>query len=151
MATHSSVLAWKIPGTVEPGGLPSIGSHRVRHNWSDLAAAAARHKKCYARSEDMKQDYLRKICLYYMYIYISILTIETNKQKPSYFILSSMPIMCLVLEIEKKFRVLPWRKSSLSEKRDKKHTTMNQLKYRIGALWMGEIQNGYPVSFPGLL
>ena len=82
----------------------------------------------------MKQDYLRKICLYYVYIYISILTIETNKQKPSYFILSSMPIMCLVLEIEKKFRVLPWRKSSLSEKRDKKHTTMNQLKYRIGAL-----------------
>ena len=41
MATHSSVLAWRIPGTGEPGGLPSLGSHRVRHNWSDLAAAAA--------------------------------------------------------------------------------------------------------------
>ena len=41
MATHSSVLAWRIPGTGAPGGLPSIGSHRVRHNWSDLAAAAA--------------------------------------------------------------------------------------------------------------
>jgi len=40
MATHSSVLAWRIPGTGEPGGLPSIGLHRVRHNWSDLAAAA---------------------------------------------------------------------------------------------------------------
>ena len=40
MATHSSVLAWRIPGTGEPGGLPSMGSHRVRHNWSDLAAAA---------------------------------------------------------------------------------------------------------------
>ena len=40
MATHSSVLAWRIPGTREPGGLPSMGSHRVRHNWSDLAAAA---------------------------------------------------------------------------------------------------------------
>ena len=39
MATHSSVLAWRIPGTAEPGGLPSMGSHRVRHNWSDLAAA----------------------------------------------------------------------------------------------------------------
>ena len=37
MATHSSVLAWRIPGTGEPGGLPSMGSHRVRH---DLAAAA---------------------------------------------------------------------------------------------------------------
>ena len=40
MATHSSVLAWRIPGMGEPGGLPSMGSHRVRHNWSDLAAAA---------------------------------------------------------------------------------------------------------------
>ena len=41
MATHSSVLAWRIPGTGEPGGLPSMGSHRVRHDRSDLAAAAA--------------------------------------------------------------------------------------------------------------
>ena len=40
MATHSSVLAWRIPGMGEPGGLPSLGSHRVRHDWSDLAAAA---------------------------------------------------------------------------------------------------------------
>ena len=38
MATHSSVLAWRIPGTGEPGGLPSMGSHRVGHAWSDLAA-----------------------------------------------------------------------------------------------------------------
>ena len=41
MATHSSVLAWRIPGTGEPAGLPSVGSHRVGHDWSDLAAAAA--------------------------------------------------------------------------------------------------------------
>ena len=41
MATHSSVLAWRIPGMGEPGGLLSMGSHRVRHDWSDLAAAAA--------------------------------------------------------------------------------------------------------------
>ena len=40
MATHSSVLAWRIPGMREPGGLPSMGSHRVGHDWSDLAAAA---------------------------------------------------------------------------------------------------------------
>ena len=40
MATHSSVLAWRIPGMGEPGGLLSMGSHRVRHDWSDLAAAA---------------------------------------------------------------------------------------------------------------
>ena len=43
MATHSSVLAWRIPGTAEPGGLPSMGSHRVRHDRNDLAAATALH------------------------------------------------------------------------------------------------------------
>ena len=41
MAPHSSVLAWRIPETGEPGGLPSMGSHRVGHDWSDLAAAVA--------------------------------------------------------------------------------------------------------------
>ena len=41
MATHSSVLAWRIPGMLEPDGLPSMGSHRVGYDWSDLAAAAA--------------------------------------------------------------------------------------------------------------
>ena len=41
MATHSIVLAWRIPGTGEPHGLPSMGSHRAGHYWSDLAAAAA--------------------------------------------------------------------------------------------------------------
>ena len=41
MAPHSSTLAWKIPGMGEPGGLPSMGSHRVRHDWSNLAAAAS--------------------------------------------------------------------------------------------------------------
>ena len=40
MATHSSVLAWRIPGTGERGGLPSMGLHRVGHDWSDLAAVA---------------------------------------------------------------------------------------------------------------
>ena len=48
MATHSSVLAWRIPGTGEPGGLPSMGSHRVGHNWSDLAAAANKLPPCLA-------------------------------------------------------------------------------------------------------
>ena len=41
MATHSSVLAWRIPGTRQPGGLPSMGSHRIGHDCSDAAAAAA--------------------------------------------------------------------------------------------------------------
>ena len=43
MATHSSILAWRIPGTGEPGVLPSVGSHRVGHDWRDLAAGAARN------------------------------------------------------------------------------------------------------------
>ena len=46
MATHSSVLAWRIPGTGGPGGLPSVGSHRVGHDWSNLAAAAAACLSC---------------------------------------------------------------------------------------------------------
>ena len=44
MATHSSVLAWRIPWTEKPGRLQSTGSHRVGHDWSNLAAAAAGHK-----------------------------------------------------------------------------------------------------------
>ena len=47
MAPHSSTLAWKIPWTEEPGGLPSLGSHRVGHDLSDLAAAAAAAAACW--------------------------------------------------------------------------------------------------------
>ena len=54
MATHSSVLAWRIPGMGESGGLPSMGSHRVGHDWSDLAAAAA---AWISRSSDQKNVY----------------------------------------------------------------------------------------------
>ena len=46
MATHSSVLAWRIPGTGETGGLPSMGSHRVVNDWNDLAAAVAACAVC---------------------------------------------------------------------------------------------------------
>ena len=68
MATHSSVLTWRIPGTGEPGGLPYLGSYRIGHDWSDLAAAAA-NKKFYRkvvfeytvltvkRNMDQKQKY----------------------------------------------------------------------------------------------
>ena len=47
MATHSSVLSWRISGMGESGGLPSMGLHRVRHDWSDLAAAVACIEKHY--------------------------------------------------------------------------------------------------------
>ena len=45
MATHSSILAWRIPGTEEPGGLPSMGLHRVGHDLSDLACMHALEKE----------------------------------------------------------------------------------------------------------
>ena len=54
MEAHSSVLAWRIPETGEPGGLPSMGSHRVGHDWSDLAAHII-EKDCDAR-KDWRQE-----------------------------------------------------------------------------------------------
>ena len=57
MATHSSVLAWRIPGTAEPGRLPSMGLHRVGHDQRDLAAAAAvRHNSgnCFSAFDAFK-------------------------------------------------------------------------------------------------
>ena len=63
MATHSSVPAWRIPGMGEPGGLPSMGSHRVGHDCSDLAAAAAGWlKKIFSKTssaENMEKLMLR--------------------------------------------------------------------------------------------
>ena len=64
MATHSSVLAWRIPGTGKPGRLPSIGSHRVRHDWSDLAAAAEylKHAGFCAGTVDRNKNKSRYSC-----------------------------------------------------------------------------------------
>ena len=59
MATHSNVLAWRIPGTGEPGGLPSMGSHRVGHDWSDLAAAAAAILMCSTHTQIKQQTPIR--------------------------------------------------------------------------------------------
>ena len=62
VAPYSSTLAWKIPGMGEPGGLPSMGSNRVRHDWSDLAAVAAAN--CGGGNED-NGDFLQKVpCMY---------------------------------------------------------------------------------------
>ena len=58
MATHSSVLAWRIPGTGERGGLPSMGSHRVGHDWSDLAARQRKHPKCPSTDNWSKKTYI---------------------------------------------------------------------------------------------
>ena len=61
MATHSSVLAWRIPGTGDPGGLPSMGSHRVGHNWSDSAAAYTDDTMLMAESEEELKSLLMKV------------------------------------------------------------------------------------------
>ena len=58
MVTHCSVLAWGIPGTGEPGGLPFMGSHRVGHDWSDLAAAAAAARLIKKRTEIKETKYV---------------------------------------------------------------------------------------------
>ena len=55
MATHSSVLAWRIPGMGEPGGLLSMGLHRVGHDGSNLAAAAACYSEYAVKDCDMTQ------------------------------------------------------------------------------------------------
>ena len=70
MATRSSVLAWRIPGMVESDGLPSMGSHRVGHDWSDAAAAAAAAAAVYI--------YIcMYVCMYvYIYMYVRILAWE---------------------------------------------------------------------------
>ena len=73
MATDSSILAWRIPGTKEPGGLPSMGLQRVRHDWSDLAAAAAANASkgispCGSDSKEsatMQETWIRSLCREY--------------------------------------------------------------------------------------
>ena len=65
MATQSSVLAWRIPGMREPCGLPSMGSHRVGHDWSDLAAAAKVYSNTSMKSKTTALHYpvIRKAIL----------------------------------------------------------------------------------------
>ena len=61
MATHSSIPAWRIPGTGEPGGLASMGLHRVGHDWSDLAAEGAlqiAEKRREAKGKGEKERYI---------------------------------------------------------------------------------------------
>ena len=76
-ATHSSVLGWRIPGTGEPGGLLSMGSHRVGHDWSDLAAAAAIRVWCttsqsillWKQWKNLLQLYITRRYTTYLFLY----------------------------------------------------------------------------------
>ena len=60
MGTNSSILAWRIPGTEEPGGLPSMGSNRVGHNWSDLAGMHALEKEMETHSCSLPRESQRQ-------------------------------------------------------------------------------------------
>ena len=95
MATHSSVHAWRIPGTAEPGGLPSMGSHRVRHDWSDAAAAAFP---------------LKSVCSFEKIISLkeergNILTVQIQNDTESkrwrcfFFSFMCLPAMCLACSV----------------------------------------------------
>ena len=61
MATHSNILAWRISGTVEPSGLLSMGSHRVGHDWSDLAAAATEAEDIKKRWQEYRELYKKDL------------------------------------------------------------------------------------------
>jgi len=112
MATHSSVLAWRIPGMGEPGGLLSMGSHRVGHDWSDLAAAAAADEQnfltslwsylCFAYflksglsgiSQPWSYRYIIIQTFYYLFFYI--------------LVFNSSGIFCVQCEIRVHFHVFP--------------------------------------------
>ena len=68
MATHSSVLAWRIPGTAEPGGLPSMGSHRVRHDLSDLAAIFLQKLKKKTHINGWENGLIHVLCAINLYV-----------------------------------------------------------------------------------
>ena len=85
MATHSTVLAWRIPGTGEPGRLPSMGSHRVRHDWSDLAAASALVSAMY-QSLNLFQNSLFHCCC-------SVTQSCPTLCNPMYFSMPDFPVL----------------------------------------------------------
>ena len=89
MATHSSVLAWRIPGTGEPGGLPSMGSHRVRHYWSNLAAAAAGKLESRMLSGAAKKNTNKPVLASLEVDKISFFTVVNSKWSSSACMLSS--------------------------------------------------------------
>ena len=90
MATHSSVLAWRIPGTGEPGGPLSMGSHRVGHDWSDLAAAAAA-----AAAAAIIVTEFSKMCFCILNIFLCIYNLVLRNTKTEHYICILLNNICL--------------------------------------------------------
>ena len=113
MATHSSVLAWRIPGTEEPGGLPSMGSHRVGHDWGDLAAATAGNDQLgYIPDAEIQQSTLpswiafateRIFCLYVedLMVYLGLPT--DLHQTVFFFFFNFLDLISILLEFISNF------------------------------------------------
>ena len=79
MATHSSILAWRIPGMEDPGGPPSMGSHRVRHDWSDLAATEEPEINCQHPLDHRKNERVPEKHLLLLYWLCQSLCVDHNK------------------------------------------------------------------------
>ena len=94
MAPHCSALAWKIPWMEEPGRLPSVGSHRVRHDWSDLAAAAAAAGNDYILPYSLLITYQFPKVLHSQLLLLDILLLHIHKNSLRYF-LNNYPLSCL--------------------------------------------------------
>ena len=83
MATYSSVLAWRIPGMGEPGGLPSLGLHKVGHDWSDLAVAAAvRYKGVKRQSLLLELSISHHKILYFLPVLVRVSCQEASQIAP---------------------------------------------------------------------
>ena len=102
MASHSSVLAWRIPGTREPGGLPSMGSHRVGQDWSDLAAVAIGiwlYKGYMSLSQKLQVTFYTKLSVETMSIKLDIVTIKYELSKRREVINPIMLPKCLCMHM----------------------------------------------------
>ena len=93
MATHCSILAWRIPGTEEPGRLPSMGSHGVGHDRSDLAAAAAAGAAVYCQCNSLSSFHLScphlcpQVCSLHLHLFSLILALQIGSSVPFFQIL----------------------------------------------------------------
>ena len=91
MANHSSVLAWRTPGTGEPAGLPSMGSHRVRHDRSDLGAAAVMYG---CESWTVKKDEHRRINAFKLWCWRRLLRVPWTARRSNQSLLKEIGTEC---------------------------------------------------------
>ena len=94
-APHSSTLAWKIPWMEEPDGLPSMGSHRVGHDWSDLAAAVANMKNKNVKYRAIVKHWKWILLNIYYFSTFEIVFLFTSKMKKASILISWSTNICI--------------------------------------------------------